>query len=90
MVTLYIWPSDDEITLTIEHLYELASELANAFDIDTTQHINHLKLQPYILIEKQNSEISARIKPNSEIDEFSEIDREISNAIDQASKFVGS
>ncbi|CAB5180960.1 unnamed protein product [Rhizophagus irregularis] len=41
---------------------------------------------PYVLIEKQNSEISAGIEPNSEIDEFSEINREISDAIDQASK----
>ncbi|CAB5193879.1 unnamed protein product [Rhizophagus irregularis] len=43
-------------------------------------------MKPYVLIEKQNSEISAGIEPNSEIDEFSEINREISDAIDQASK----
>ncbi|GET00274.1 hypothetical protein GLOIN_2v1774894 [Rhizophagus clarus] len=40
----------------------------------------------FVLIEKQNSKISARIEPNSEIDESFEIDREIFDAIDQASK----
>ncbi|CAB4438551.1 unnamed protein product [Rhizophagus irregularis] len=86
LATLCTWPSDAEITLTIEHSYELASELANALDINTIQHVNPLILQPYVLIEKQNSEISAGIEPNSEINEFSEINREISDAIDQASK----
>ncbi|EXX73794.1 hypothetical protein RirG_057140 [Rhizophagus irregularis DAOM 197198w] len=86
LATLCTWLSDAEITLTIEHSYELASELANALDIDTIQRVNPLILQPYVLIEKQNSEISAGIEPNSEIDEFSEINREISDAIDQASK----
>ncbi|RGB43843.1 hypothetical protein C1646_749257 [Rhizophagus diaphanus] len=86
LATLCTWPSDAKITLTIEHSYELASELANALDIDTIQHVNPLILQPYVLIEKQNLEILAGIEPNSEIDEFSKINREISDAIDQASK----
>ncbi|CAB4438477.1 unnamed protein product [Rhizophagus irregularis] len=88
LATLCTWPSDAEITLTIEHSYELASELANALDINTIQRVNPLILQPYVLIEKQNSEISAGIEPNSEINEFSEINREISDAIDQASKQI--
>ncbi|GET57533.1 hypothetical protein GLOIN_2v1762423 [Rhizophagus irregularis DAOM 181602=DAOM 197198] len=90
LATLCTWPSDAEITLTIEYSYELASELANALDIDTIQHVNPLILQPYILIKKQNSEISAEIELNSKINEFSEINREISDVIDQASKHAAS
>ncbi|GET57535.1 hypothetical protein RhiirA5_382497 [Rhizophagus irregularis] len=47
-------------------------------------------VKPYILIKKQNSEISAEIELNSKINEFSEINREISDVIDQASKHAAS
>jgi hypothetical protein len=49
LATLCTWPSDDKIIFTIKYSYKLASELANALDMDTTQYINHLKLQPYVL-----------------------------------------
>ena len=84
LTTLCTWPSDAEINLTIEHSYNLASDLADALDMSTTQYMNHLMIQPFVLIEKQNVEISAGIEPNS--DEFFETDREISDAINQASK----
>ncbi|CAG8573347.1 13174_t:CDS:2 [Funneliformis caledonium] len=47
-------------------------------------------VKPYVLIKKQNSKISAEIEPNSKIDEFSEIDREISDVINQVSKHASS
>ena len=51
---------------------------------------NEKLLQPFILIEKQNLEVSTGVELSSEFgnnpDEFFEIDREISDAISQASK----
>src|SRR5438046_10517520 len=58
--------------------------------MNPTSNANQLLLQPFIIIEKPNLEISTGVKSSSELennsDEFFEIDREISDAIHQASK----
>ena len=59
--------------------------------MNSTPDMNQL-LQPFIIIEEQNLEVSTGIKSNSELennpDEFFEIDREIPDAICQASKYT--
>ncbi|CAB4434731.1 unnamed protein product [Rhizophagus irregularis] len=85
LITLCTWPSDTDITSTIKTSYKLASDLAKALDMNSTP--NEKSLQPFILIEEQNLEVSTGIELSSNNpDEFFEIDREVSDAISQASK----
>jgi DNA replication protein DnaD len=82
---LCTWPSDTDITSTIKTSYKLASDLAKALDMNSTP--NEKSLQPFILIEEQNLEVSTGIELSSDNpDEFFEIDREVSDTISQASK----
>ncbi|UZO25184.1 uncharacterized protein OCT59_017463 [Rhizophagus irregularis] len=84
-MTLCTWPSDTDITSTIKTSYKLASDLAKALDMNSTP--NEKLLQLFILIEEQNLEVSTGIELSSDNpDEFFEIDREVSDAISQASK----
>jgi hypothetical protein len=59
--------------------------------MDPIPSTNHLLL-PFVMIEKQDLKVSTEIKSNSEFendpDEFYETDKEISNAIRQASKYA--
>jgi hypothetical protein len=68
----------------------LASDLAKALDMNSTLNTNQLLLQPFVIIEEQNLEVSTGIKSSSELennpDKFFDVDREISDAIGQASK----
>ncbi|UZO25194.1 uncharacterized protein OCT59_017472 [Rhizophagus irregularis] len=84
-MTLCIWPLDTDITSTIKTSYKLASDLAKALDMNSTP--NEKSLQPFILIEEQNLEVSTGIELSSDNpDEFFKIDKEVSNVISQASK----
>ncbi|PKC03284.1 hypothetical protein RhiirA5_380293 [Rhizophagus irregularis] len=85
LMTLCIWPLDTDITSTIKTSYKLASDLAKALDMNSTP--NEKSLQPFILIEEQNLEVSTGIELSSDNpDEFFKIDKEVSNVISQASK----
>ncbi|UZO12458.1 uncharacterized protein OCT59_003995 [Rhizophagus irregularis] len=91
LTKLCAWPSDTDITSTVKFSYKLAFELAKALDMKPTTNTNNSLLQPFVIIEEQNLEISTGInKSSSEFgndpNEFFEIDREISDAISQASK----
>jgi hypothetical protein len=89
-MTLCDWPSDTDITSTIKYSHKLALDLAKVLDMNSTSNANQLLLQPFIIIEEPNLEVSTGVKSSSELesnsDEFFEIDREISNAIHQAFK----
>ena len=58
--------------------------------MEPTSNMNHSLLLPFVMIDDQNLEVSTGIKPTLELEndsnEFFEIDREISDAISQASK----
>ncbi|CAB4482434.1 unnamed protein product [Rhizophagus irregularis] len=91
LTKLCAWPSDTDITSTVKFSYKLAFELTKALDMKPTTNTNNSLLQPFVIIEEQNLEISTGInKLSSEFgndpNEFFEIDREISDAISQASK----
>ena len=84
-MTLCDWPSDTNITFTIKYSHKLALDLAKVLDMNSTSNANQLLLQPFIIIEEPNLEVSTGVKSSSELesnsDEFFEIDREISDAI---------
>src|SRR3954468_8218437 len=90
LITLCDWPSDTDINSTIKYSYKLASDLAKALDMNSTLNTNQLLLQPFVIIEEQNLAVSTGIKSSSELennpDKFFDVDREISDAIGQASK----
>ncbi|POG67266.1 hypothetical protein GLOIN_2v1779586 [Rhizophagus irregularis DAOM 181602=DAOM 197198] len=75
LAELCAWPSDKDITSAVKHSYKLASELAKALDMEPTSNMNHSLLLPFPTLELENDS-----------NEFFEIDREISDAISQASK----
>src|SRR4051812_15820386 len=94
LTTLCAWPSDTDITLTIKYSYKLALDLAKALDMNIMALNTNQLLQPFVIIEEhtQDLEVSTGIKSSSEPennpDDFFEIDREISDAISQASKCI--
>ncbi|PKC03959.1 hypothetical protein RhiirA5_422956 [Rhizophagus irregularis] len=88
LAKLCAWPLDKNITLAIKHSYKLASELAKALDMDPTSNMNHSLLLPFVMIENQNLEVSNRIKSILELENDSNNEIEISDAISQASKYT--
>ncbi|CAB4382413.1 unnamed protein product [Rhizophagus irregularis] len=93
LIKLCAWPSDTDITSTVKFSYKLAFELAKVLDVKPTTNTNNSLLQLFVIIEEQNLEISTGInKSSSEFgndpNEFFEIDREISDAISQASHAI--
>ncbi|CAG8503070.1 7571_t:CDS:2 [Racocetra persica] len=92
LAKLYTWLSDIDIATTIKHSYKLAYKLAKALGIDLTSSTNNSLLLLFVIIKIPDLEISTRIKSNSEfendLNEFFEIDKEISYTISQAFKYT--
>ncbi|GBC53360.2 hypothetical protein GLOIN_2v1772310 [Rhizophagus irregularis DAOM 181602=DAOM 197198] len=61
LTKLCAWPSDTDITSTVKFSYKLAFELAKALDMKPTTNTNNSLLQPFVIIEEQNLEISTGI-----------------------------
>ncbi|CAB5180054.1 unnamed protein product [Rhizophagus irregularis] len=56
--------------------------------MDPTSNMNHSLLLPFVMIENQNLEVSNRIKSILELENDSNNEIEISDAISQASKYT--
>ncbi|RGB37430.1 hypothetical protein C1646_756961 [Rhizophagus diaphanus] len=76
------------ITSAIKHSYKLASELAKVLDMTPTSNMNHSLLLPFVMIEDQNLKVSTGIKSTLELENNSNDEIKISDAISQASKYT--